>query len=93
MFIGLWMNLRRCFGLRITHKFSGRGMTVDNIGIQGGFDEYAGIFNALQPVGDPRSVFKLSDGPAPINYVVNPDGTVPYPGANYGSRTAFWRVP
>src|SRR5687767_13643068 len=68
-------------------------MTVDNTGIQGGFDEYAGNFNILQPVGDPRSVFKLSDGPGRITYVVNPDGTVPYTGANFGSRTAFWRDP
>ncbi len=39
------------------------------------------------------SVFQLSEGPGPINYVVNPDGTVPYTGANFGSRTAFWRDP
>ncbi|HEU0122474.1 MAG TPA: TonB-dependent receptor [Bryobacteraceae bacterium] len=68
-------------------------MTVDNTGIQGGFDEYAGNFNILQPVGDPRSVFQLSQGPGEIRYVVNPDGTVPYTGANYGSRTATWRDP
>ena len=72
-------------------------MTVDNTAIGGvtggGFDEYAGNFNVLQPVGDPRQVFQLSDGPGPIRYVVNPDGTVPYTGANYGSRTATWRDP
>jgi hypothetical protein len=68
-------------------------MTVDNTGVQGGFDEYAGNFNVLQPVGDPRQVFQLSNGPGAIKYVVNPDGTVPYTGANYGSRTAFWRDP
>ena len=68
-------------------------MTVDNTGIQGGFDEYAGNFNVLQPVGDPRQVFQLSQGPGTIRYVVNQDGTVPYTGANYGSRTAFWRDP
>jgi len=68
-------------------------MTVDNTGVQGGFDEYAGNFNILQPVGDPRQVFQLSAGPGPINYVVNQDGTVPYTGANFGSRTAFWRDP
>lgn len=68
-------------------------MTVDNTGVQGGFDEYAGAFNILQPVGDPRQVFQLSAGPGPIRYVTNPDGTVPYTGANYSNRTAFWRDP
>ena len=42
----------------------------------GGFDEYAGNFNILQPTGDPRQVFQLSDGPGPIHYTVNADGTV-----------------
>ena len=68
-------------------------MTVDNTGIQGGFDEYAGNFNILQPVGDPRQVFQLANGPGPIQFAVNADGTVPYTGANFGSRTATWRDP
>ena len=68
-------------------------MTVDNTGIGGGFDEYAGTFNILQPVGDPRQVFQLGNGPGPIRYVVNSDGTVPYTGANFGSRNATWRDP
>jgi hypothetical protein len=59
----------------------------------GGFDEYAGAFNVLQPVGDPRYVFRLQDGPGPVTFRVNPDGTVPYTGANFGSRTATWRDP
>ena len=32
----------------------------------GGFDEYAGSFNILQPTGDPRYRFLLKDGPGPI---------------------------
>lgn len=68
-------------------------MTVDNTGVQGGFDEYLGNFNILQPVGDPRQVFQLSNGPGAIRYTVNPDGTIPYTGANFGNRTAFWRDP
>ncbi len=67
-------------------------MTIDSAG-QGGFDEYAGNFNILQPTGDPRVVFRLQDGPGKIDYVLNPDGTVPYTGANFGSRTATWRDP
>jgi hypothetical protein len=67
-------------------------MTVDSAGA-GGFDEYAGNFNILQPVGDPRHQFQLQNGPGPIRYVVNADGTVPYTGANFGSRNATWRDP
>lgn len=67
-------------------------MTVDTAG-PGGFDEYAGVFNILQPTGDPRHLFQLQNGPGPIRYAVNPDGTVPYTGANFGSRNATWRDP
>ena len=67
-------------------------MTVDSAG-QGGFDEYAGNFNILQPTGDPRHLFQLQNGPGTIKYVVNQDGTVPYTGANFGSRNATWRDP
>ena len=67
-------------------------MTVDNPGT-GGFDEYAGTYNIVQPTGDPRYMFQLQNGPGPIKYVINPDGTVPYTGASYSSRTATWRDP
>jgi hypothetical protein len=67
-------------------------MTADSAG-PGGFEEYSGTFNILQPTGDPRQVFQLKNGPGPIQYRVNPDGTVPYTGASYGSRNATWRDP
>jgi hypothetical protein len=67
-------------------------MTVDSAGA-GGFDEYSGAFNTLQPTGDPRYVFQLKDGPGLIQYKLNADGTVPYTGASFGSRTATWRDP
>jgi hypothetical protein len=67
-------------------------MTVDSAGA-GGFDEYAGSFNILQPTGDPRYQFLLKDGPGPLQYTVNADGTVPYTGASYNSRNATWRDP
>ena len=72
-------------------------MTVDSTSIGGitggGFDEYAGVFNILQPVGDPRHQFQLATGPGPQKFVVNADGTVPYTGANFGQRNATWRDP
>ena len=67
-------------------------MTVDSAGA-GGFDEYAGSFNILQPTGDPRHQFLLKDGPGPLQYTVNADGTVPYTGASYNGRNATWRDP
>ncbi|MBI3210936.1 MAG: TonB-dependent receptor [Candidatus Solibacter usitatus] len=67
-------------------------MTSDSSG-PGGFDEYSGAFNILQPTGDPRYLFQLQSGPGPIPYTVNPDGTVPYTGASFGSRNATWRDP
>jgi hypothetical protein len=66
--------------------------TVDSPGT-GGFDNYAGTFNILQPTGSPNPVFDLSNGPGQIQYQVNPNGTVPYTGASYSSRTATWRDP
>jgi hypothetical protein len=65
-------------------------MTSDSPG-PGGFDEYQGSFNVLQPVGDPRHLFRLQDGPGPVRFDLRADGTVPYTGANYGQRTATWR--
>jgi hypothetical protein len=65
-------------------------MTADNSGA-GGFDEYGATININQPTGDPRHVFLLKDGPGPLQYRVNPAGTVPYTGANFGSRNATWR--
>ena len=38
-------------------------------------------------------MFLLKDGPGPIQYRVNPDGTVPYTGASFSSRNATWRDP
>jgi hypothetical protein len=67
-------------------------MTVDSPGM-GGFDEYAGTYNILQPTGDPRYIFQLKNGPGPIQYAVNANGTVPYTGASYSSRNATWRDP
>jgi len=67
-------------------------LTMDEVG-QGGFDEYTGTFNVLQPVGDPRHQFTLAQGPGPTAYQVLDNGTVPYTGANFASRNATWRDP
>jgi hypothetical protein len=86
--LGVAWNFRRKWVFRASFGV----MTVDTAGT-GGFDEYVGSYNILQPTGDPRQVFLLKNGPGPITYTVNPDGTVPYTGASYSSRTATWRDP
>ncbi|HYI93722.1 MAG TPA: carboxypeptidase regulatory-like domain-containing protein [Bryobacteraceae bacterium] len=56
-------------------------------------DEYLATATLQSPVGDPRPIFKLSDGPPPIQFNVNPDGSVPFVGTNYSSRNASWFDP
>ncbi|MCX6613295.1 MAG: carboxypeptidase-like regulatory domain-containing protein, partial [Acidobacteria bacterium] len=52
------------------------------------FQEYLATANVQAPVGDPRHVFRLSEGPGKINYNVQPDGSVPFVGTNYSGRGA-----
>ena len=67
-------------------------LTMDETGA-GGFEEYSGTFNLVQPTGDPRILFTLTQGPGPTRYTVLPNGTVPYTGAAFNSRNATWRDP
>jgi hypothetical protein len=54
------------------------------------FDEYqAQVVQQLAP-GDPRPLFKLSQGPAPVVYNLRPDSTATYVGTNFGSRSIYW---
>ena len=86
--IGLAWSFRKNAVFRASYGI----MTVDSAG-QGGFDEYSAAYNILQPTGNPQPVFYLKDGPGAINYAINPDGTVPYTGANFSSRNVTWRDP
>jgi hypothetical protein len=49
------------------------------------FQEYLATANLQSAVGDPRHVFRLSQGPGPITYDVQKDGSVPFVGTNYSS--------
>lgn len=57
------------------------------------FEEYLATANVQAPVGDPRPVFRLSQGPPNISFTTNPDGSVPYVGTNFGARNASWWDP
>ena len=57
------------------------------------FEEYLATANVQAPTGDPRTVFKLSQGPPVVKFTASADGSVPYVGTNYGSRNATWYDP
>jgi hypothetical protein len=59
----------------------------------GQFQDYQAINNQQQLPGDPRPIFRLSQGPAPVVYNIGAKGIAPYVGTNYGSRTADWWDP
>ena len=79
------MVFRGSFGLVHQDIFS----TATNIQ----FQEYLANATLQAPVGDPRHVFRLSQGPPSFQYQVQPDGSVPFIGANLGGRTAGWWDP
>ncbi len=57
------------------------------------FEEYLATANVQSPTGDPRTVFKLSQGPPSVKFISNSDGSVPYIGTNYSGRNASWYDP
>ncbi|MBI1357869.1 MAG: hypothetical protein GC160_26325 [Acidobacteria bacterium] len=70
-------------------------ITIDLLtnGINQNFEEFFATAAVQAPPGDPRPAFYLSDGPGAINFVTNPDGSVPFSGSNYSGRTASWYDP
>jgi len=69
--------------------------TVDirwpNQGMQ--FDEYQALVVQQRLSNNPLPLFQLSQGPAPVVYNLQPNGTAPYVGTNYGSRNITWLDP
>lgn len=61
--------------------------------INNNFEEYFATASIQSPAGDPRPVFRLSQGPPSISFVTNPDGSVPFVGSNYSTRGATWFDP
>jgi hypothetical protein len=57
------------------------------------FEEYFASGAVQSPVGDPRPAFRLSQGPGPIAFNVASNGTAPFLGTNFSSRTASWIDP
>jgi Carboxypeptidase regulatory-like domain len=57
------------------------------------FDEYQSEETVESPVGVPAPKFYLSQGPGPITYNILPNGTSPFVGTNYSTRTATYYEP
>lgn len=60
---------------------------------RGNYDEYVATSNQQSAPGDPSPVFRLSQGPAPVRFNVNPNQTSAFVGTNYGSRSVEWWDP
>jgi hypothetical protein len=55
------------------------------------FDEYTAIANQQAPPGDPRPIYRISEGAPPPPFNILPNGTSPFVGRNYGARgIAYW---
>ncbi len=59
-------------------------------GLRENFEEYLATAVIEQPPGNPGIAFKLSQGPPPINFNIQPDRSVPFIGTNYSGRTASY---
>lgn len=57
------------------------------------FQEYLANATIQSPVGDPRHIFRLSQGPPTFNYDRQADGSVPFIGNNFSGRGAHWWDP
>ncbi len=57
------------------------------------FEEYFATANIQSNPGDPRTVFRLSQGPPSFQFNANSDGSVPFVGTNFGGRGATWFDP
>jgi hypothetical protein len=52
------------------------------------FHNYVATATVQAAPGDPNYVFRLSQGPPSFTYKVQPDGSVPFVGTNFSTRTA-----
>ena len=89
--IGLAWNFRPSLVFRSNFSIISSDLMTNEVNQN--FEEYLASANVQSPTGDPRTVFKLSQGPPVIKFVANADGSVPYVGTNFGARNATWLDP
>ena len=84
---------------KITDKVvfrGGFGANTIDIGFpqnRGNFQEYVAQAALQQAPGDPRPAFRISATPGVPAFNVSPDGTSPFVGSNFSSRTVEWWDP
>ena len=69
------------------------GVLTQDLMPAAGFQEYAATAIVQQVTGDPWPAFYLSQGPPSRNFVLNPDGTSQFLGANFSGRNATFIDP
>jgi hypothetical protein len=84
--LGLAWNFRPKWVFRSSFGMMTQDLTVNDINQN--FGEYTGTANVQAPSGDPRHVFRLSEGPPTTRYAVQSGGSVPFIGSNYSARVA-----
>jgi hypothetical protein len=62
-------------------------------GLNENFEEYFATATVQQQPGNPDVAFYLRNGPPPAPFNIQPDGSAPFVGTNFSSRTASWRDP
>ncbi len=60
---------------------------------RGQFEEYVAVADQQPSPGDPRPLYRISEGPDPVTYNVRPDGTAPFRGTNFSARLSEWWDP
>ena len=83
------------FAYSINRKWVFRGgFTVNTVdvfanGTSENFNEYTATTAVNRPTGDPSTAFYLRDGPPPITYTIQPNGTSAFVGSNFSGRGAI----
>jgi len=62
-------------------------------GLNENFEEYFATATVEREPGNPDLAFYLRQGPTAPRFNIQPDGSAPFVGTNFGSRTASWRDP
>jgi len=88
---GLAWNLRPKLVFRSSFGLFTGGVFAN--GINQNFEEYLASANVQSPPGDPRIAFRLSQGPPAVSFNIAPDGSVPFVGTNFSSRSVSWYDP
>jgi len=89
--IGLAYNFKKNWVFRSSFGMIHQDIYATSTNIM--YDEYLATATVASPVGDPRPIFRLSDGPPAFRFNVGQDGSVPFVGTNFSTRNASWYDP